>query len=190
MRKGYLTSSCDCMECTALWGHGPFVVRRETLADYLSSLPKEAMGNSRTMFLEWSLRATRIQGLKIRMCPDIMYLTGKSPPGKLAAEQTLFSQSLLHTLSRGLFRAIPFFQNPPGKIGSGWPRASASRACPGPYRDRRCLPDSIATKSAWSATFTGAQGGTSWSRGAAPSGLSTSCRPSTKYRWTSASTTN
>ena len=79
-RNGYASSSCDCMECSTLDDNFPFVARKDQLVDANMGLVTTL--KSELMFLNWFLGLSR-NGQKVRLCPDILYLTFEVKPGIL-----------------------------------------------------------------------------------------------------------
>ena len=77
-RDGYSTSSCDCMECDALDYNFPFVTRTHQLIDSNTCL--DTTLKSDLMFLKWFLALSKHEQ-KLRLCPDILYLTYETVKG-------------------------------------------------------------------------------------------------------------
>ena len=77
-RNGYAKSSCDCMECSTLEHTFPFVARRQQLTDSNTGL--DTTIKSELMFLSWFLGLSR-NNQKVRLCPDILYVTYESEHG-------------------------------------------------------------------------------------------------------------
>ena len=78
-RDGYVKSSCDCMECSALGSDFPFVARRNELLD--NKLGLDSSLKDDLMFMDWFLKLSRM-GRKVRLCPDILYITHQDTNGK------------------------------------------------------------------------------------------------------------
>ena len=68
-RDGYSHSHCNCMDCN-LVRNTPFVVRKHDFTLDPGS------GNVEVMFTDWFLRMME-KGLKIRLCPDILYISNE-----------------------------------------------------------------------------------------------------------------
>ena len=67
------------MECSILDYDFPFVARKEQLIDNKMGL--DATMEPNLMFLNWFIGLSR-QNQKVRLCPDILYLTYNSGKGK------------------------------------------------------------------------------------------------------------
>ena len=79
-RDGYAKSSCDCMECSTLENNFPFVARKDQLTD--NNMGLVTAYKSELMFLNWFLELSR-NNQKVRLCPDILYLTYEAEEGTL-----------------------------------------------------------------------------------------------------------
>ena len=66
------------MECSTLDGDFPFVARKDQLIDRNTGLDTTLKSN--LMFLNWFLGLSR-HNQKIRLCPDILYLTYEAEKG-------------------------------------------------------------------------------------------------------------
>ena len=72
LRTGYEKSSCDCMECSILENDFPFMARTYQLQDAKMGLDSRLKPD--LMFLAWFVNLSG-QHQKIRLCPDILYIT-------------------------------------------------------------------------------------------------------------------
>ena len=68
------------MECSTLDHDFPFVARKEQLIDKNTGLDTTFTGG--LMFLNWFLGISK-HNKKVRLCPDILYLTHETEEGTL-----------------------------------------------------------------------------------------------------------
>ena len=78
LREGYAKSSCDCMECSILENNFPFVARTNQINNDEFGL--DATLETDLMFFAWFLDVSK-QHQKVRLCPDILYLTYEAKIG-------------------------------------------------------------------------------------------------------------
>ena len=81
------------MECSALHSDFPFVARRNELLD--KRLGLDSSLKSDLMFMDWFLKLSRM-GKKVRLCPDILYITHEVAGGKYVTTRKIKCNEIMN----------------------------------------------------------------------------------------------
>ena len=86
------------MECSALHSDFPFVARRYELLDQRLGLDSSL--KSDLMFMDWFLKLSRM-GKKVRLCPDILYVTHEVAGGKYLTTRKIKYNEIMNCYTFG-----------------------------------------------------------------------------------------